>query len=133
MAYSLDTDSFINTFTRIVARRGKPTYVVSDNSTNFVGAERKLRELVEAFDQEKIANKTTQDYAMEWKFNPSSAPHFSGVFEAMNKSAKKAIKAILGNADITDEELHTAICDVERLLTHDQSALSVKILMIFPC
>ena len=94
----------------MVARRGKPTYVVSDNGTNFVGAERELRELVEAFDQEKIANKTTQDYAMEWKFNPPSAPHFDGVFEAMIKSAKKAIKAILGNADITDEELHTAIC-----------------------
>ena len=59
MAYSLDTDSFINAFTRMVARRGKPTYVVSDN-----GAERELRELVEAFDQEKIANKTTQDYAI---------------------------------------------------------------------
>jgi hypothetical protein len=53
---------------------------------------------------------------MEWKFNPPSAPHFGGVFEAMIKSAKKAIKAILGNADITDEELHTAICDAERLL-----------------
>ena len=116
MAYSLDTDSFINAFTRMVARRGKPTYVVSDNGTNFVGAERELRELVEAFDQEKIANKTTQDYAIEWKFNPPSAPHFGGVFEAMIKSAKKAIKAILGNADITDEELHTAICDAERLL-----------------
>ena len=116
MAYSLDTDSFINAFTRMVARRGKPTYVVSDNGTNFVGAKRELRELVEAFDQEKIANKTTQDYAMEWKFNPPSAPHFGGVFEAMIKSAKKAIKAILGNADITDEELHTAICDAERLL-----------------
>jgi hypothetical protein len=61
MAYSLDTDSFINAFTRMVARRGKPTYVVSANGTNFVGAERELRELVEAFDQEKVANKKTQD------------------------------------------------------------------------
>ena len=34
----------------------------------------------------------------------------------MIKSAKNSIGAILGNADITDEELHTAICGAERLL-----------------
>lgn len=116
MSYSLDTDSFINAFTRMVSRRGTPAYVLSDNGTNFVGAERELRELVEAFDQEKIIHKTTQGYNIEWKFNPPSAPHFGGVFESMIKSAKKAIKAILGNADISDEELHTAICGAERLL-----------------
>ena len=48
MSYSLDTDSFINAFTRMTSRRGTPTYVISDNGTNFVGAERELRELVEA-------------------------------------------------------------------------------------
>jgi hypothetical protein len=47
---------------------------------------------------------------------PPSAPHFGGVFEAMIKSAKKAIKIVLGNADITDEELQTAICGAEKLL-----------------
>ena len=116
MAYALDTDSFINAFSRMVARRGTPAFVLSDNGTNFVGAERELRELVEALDQEKIASKTTREYDIEWKFNPPSAPHFGGVFEAMIKSAKKSIRAILGNADITDEELHTAICGAERLL-----------------
>ena len=34
----------------------------------------------------------------------------------MIKSGKKAIKAILGDADVTDEELHSAICGAERLL-----------------
>ena len=34
----------------------------------------------------------------------------------MIKSAKKAIKGILGNADVSDEELHTAICGAEKLL-----------------
>ena len=116
MAYALDTDSFINAFSRMVARRGTPAFVLSDNGTNFVGAERELRELVEALDQEKIASKTIREYDIEWKFNPPSAPHFGGVFEAMIKSAKKSIRAILGNADITDEELHTAICGAERLL-----------------
>jgi hypothetical protein len=34
----------------------------------------------------------------------------------MIKSAKKALRAILGEADVTDEELHTAMCAVEGLL-----------------
>lgn len=116
MSYSLDTDSFINAFTRMTSRRGTPTYVISDNGTNFVGAERELRELVEAFDPDRITHETTKHHHIDWKFNPPSAPHFGGVFEAMIKSAKKAIKAILGDADVNDEELHTAICGAERLL-----------------
>lgn len=34
----------------------------------------------------------------------------------MIKSAKKAIKAILGDADVSDKELQTSICGAERLL-----------------
>ena len=44
------------------------------------------------------------------------APHFGGVHESMIKSAKRAIKAILGNADVTDEELMTAIIGAEGLI-----------------
>ena len=109
LSYSLDTDSFINAFTWMTSRRGTPTYVISDNGTNFVGAECELLELVEAHDSDRITQETSKYHPIEWKFNPPSAPHFGGVFEALIKSAKKAIKAILGDADVTDEELHLAI------------------------
>ena len=100
----------------MVSRRGTPSYVVSDNGTNFVAAERELRELIENLDQEKIVRETTKYQPITWKFNPPSAPHFGGVFEALIKSAKKAIKIILGDADIRDEELHTAICGAEKMI-----------------
>ena len=38
------------------------------------------------------------------------------MFEALIKSAKNAIKAILRDAHINDKELHTAICGDDRLL-----------------
>ena len=116
MAYALDTDSFINAFVRMTSRRGTPNYVISDNGTNYIGAERELRGLIEGLDQDRIVRETTKFHQIDWKFNPPSAPHFGGVFEAMIKSAKKAIKAILGDSEITDEELSTAICGAERLL-----------------
>ena len=39
-----------------------------------------------------------------------------GAHEALVKSAKRAIYAVLSNADITDEELVTAIAGAESLL-----------------
>ena len=71
---------------------------------------------MEYVDQDRIIRESTKHHRIDWKFNSPSTPHFGGVFEALIKSAKKAIKAILGNADINDEELHTAICGAERLL-----------------
>ena len=53
---------------------------------------------------------------VKWTFNPPSAPHFGGVFETMIKAAKKAILAILANADINDEELITAFTGAEALI-----------------
>ena len=116
MSYSLDTGSFINAFYRMTSRRRTPRYVISDNGTNFVGAERELRELVQHLNKEKIMQKATKLYPVEWEFNPPIAPHFGGVFEALVKSAKKTIKAILGDADAWDQKLHTAICGAERLM-----------------
>ena len=91
-------------------------HVISDDGSNFVGVESELREFVEAPDSEE----TTMYHRTDWKFNPPSAPHFGDVYVAMIKSAKKAIKAILGDVDVNDEELHTAICGAERLLNSRQ-------------
>ena len=38
VAFSLDTSSFLQALQRFVSRRGKPEMLVSDNATNFVGA-----------------------------------------------------------------------------------------------
>lgn len=46
VASSLDTDSFVNALRRLIARRGQVSELRSDNGTNFVGAERELREAI---------------------------------------------------------------------------------------
>ena len=103
MAYGLDTDSFLRCFVRMTSRRGYPLTIVSDQGTNFVGADRELQELQSAPAQNKIQNQTA-DKGVKWIFNPPLAPHFGGVHEVMIKAAKKAIRAILTNADVNDEE-----------------------------
>lgn len=54
MAYGIDTDSFPNAFYQMVNQRGLPREILSDNGTNFVAAERELRELAVKLDQNKI-------------------------------------------------------------------------------
>ena len=112
MAYGLDTDSFLRAFTRMSNRRGLPEEMLSDNGTNFVGANEELHKLT----SDSKLKESLVHRKVKWTFNPPSAPHFGGVYETMIKAAKRAILAILGNADITDEEQLTAFTEAESLL-----------------
>ena len=115
LSFRLDTDSFLNSFWRFCHRRGFPQNVVSDNGSNFVGGTGELKELVSNFDVNKIIEKTAVKN-VSWSFNPPLSPHFGGMFECMIKAAKKSMKKVLENADITDEELLTAITGAEFLI-----------------
>ena len=115
MATSLDTGAFLNAFVRMTARRGWPVTMLSDNGTNFVGAEKEIRELVSQLDREQL-QRMTSNRGVTWHWNPPLAPHFGGVVESMIKSAKRAISAILRDADINDEELQTTSVGVESLM-----------------
>ena len=46
----------------------------------------------------------------------SSGPSFWGINDIMVKAVKKAIYAVIGNADLTDEELMTVFTGAESLL-----------------
>ena len=126
----------------MTARRGWPTKMLSDNGSNFVGAKKEIRELVGELDHNQVQHMTSNE-GVHWYWNPPSAPHFGGVFEAMIKSSKRAIYAILKDADITDEELQTMFIGVEslmnsRLLTalsdnpNDEPVLTLNHLLIVP-
>ena len=99
----------------MVATRGRPEEVTSDNETNFVGAERELRELVQAMDQEQIAGNVANN-GIRWNWNPPLGSHFGTVFESPVKEAKKTLKATVGNAGLTDDEQQTAMKEVEALM-----------------
>ena len=46
MALSQETDAFLNALTRMVARKGWPKLMLSDNGTNYVGAASEIKDLV---------------------------------------------------------------------------------------
>ena len=87
----------------MTTRRGWPKQMYG---TNFVSSPREIKELVSAIDQDKV-QRMTSNKGVTWNWNPPVAPHFGGVFESMIKSARRAIAAVLGGAEVNDEELET--------------------------
>ena len=115
LAYGLDVDAFMRAYTRFTSRRGTPLEITSDNGTNFVGAARELKDIVDTMDKNEIRRRTAQDRT-KWHFNPPAGPHFGGAHESLIKSSKRALAATLADRDVTDEEMYTAITGAEALV-----------------
>ena len=111
----LDTDCCLNAIMWFIARRGKPVKMISDNGTNFIGAEKELAEYIAAWNKVRIEEHLIQQ-GIRWKFNPPAAPHFGGVWERLVRSCKKAMYAVLGNRSVTEDVLSTTMCLVEQTL-----------------
>jgi hypothetical protein len=115
IAHSLDTDSFINALFRFISRRGNPDTVRSDNGTNFVGAERELRESIKNWNQNQIADELRQR-EINWLFQPPLASHMSGVWERMIQSVREVLAAVAKMQTFSDEGLLTWMCQVEAIV-----------------
>ena len=102
-------------FERFVSRRGTPAMIWSDNGTNFIGAEKELRECVEKWNTLNIAAELANK-GIKLRFNPPSAPHQSGIWERLVRSFKRVLYTIIGTRRLTDEVLNTNFCLVEYAL-----------------
>ena len=97
---------------RFASRRSTPAMIWSDNGTNFIGAEKELRECVEKRNTLNIAAELAHK-GIKWRFNPPSAPRQGGIWERLVRSFKRVLYTILGARRLTDEVLNTTFCLVE--------------------
>ena len=112
---SMDASSCVMGVEQFVSRRGTSAFIWSDNGTNFVRAEKELRESIEKWKPTKIAVELAHK-GIKWKFNPFSAPHQGGIWERLVRSFKRILYSILGTPRLTDEVLNTTFCLVEHAL-----------------
>ncbi|KAF0729511.1 Integrase catalytic domain-containing protein, partial [Aphis craccivora] len=104
----LSTAAFINALNRFFDRRGRSTTIFTDNATNFVGANRKMKEWSDLFNSEQHKKKVQEaltDVGVQWRFIPPRSPHFGGLWEAAVKSMKHLLQKTVGNAHLLFEEL----------------------------
>ena len=107
---------------RFIARRGTPTTIMSDNGTNFVGAQKELLACIEIWNQ--LAPAVFVQKGIKWKFNPPSAPHHGGSWERLVWSVKRVLYDILGNRRVTEEVLRTTLCLEQSLNARPITAVS---------
>lgn len=111
---SLSTEHFLAAFSRFCSRRGTCCEVWSDNGTNFVGANRALRETWEKIIKDCEMRTAIQE--ISWKFIPRHSPTFGGLWEACVKSMKYFVKRMMGTRNLTYEEFNTLLCQIEALM-----------------
>ncbi|XP_031349442.1 uncharacterized protein LOC116175453 [Photinus pyralis] len=129
----MTTDSFLGAVKRLISRRGHVTDFYSDNGTNFVGADREFQKLMRSESLKNKLNVTAQN--INWHFIPPRAPHHGGLWEASIKLIKHNLKRVVGNANLTFEEMYTVLTGIEACINsrpitpisndpHDLTALS---------
>lgn len=115
VAYSLDTDSCINALRRFICRRGPVSSLRSDNGTNFIGANKELKQSLATLNNAKIQGALVQD-GIKWSFNTPTASHQGGVWERLIRSVRSILTSVLGQQVLDDEGLQTLFCEVEAIL-----------------
>ena len=115
VAHSLDTDSFINSLRRFISRRGAPEEIRSDNGTNFKGGNREISEAIRQWNLNQLHEFLLQR-EIRWHFNPPRASHMGGVWERQIRSVRKVFAAVLKEQTLTDEGLHTLLCEAEAII-----------------
>ncbi|XP_046142834.1 uncharacterized protein LOC123988088 [Osmia bicornis bicornis] len=110
-------EAFIAAYKRFSGRRGIPATITSDCGTNFVCADKELRTMLAKVSRDPGAISTTLvNDGTDWRFNPPSAPHFGGKWEAAVKSVKFHIRRVVGDTALTFEEFTTLLTQIEAVL-----------------
>ncbi|GFT60783.1 integrase catalytic domain-containing protein [Trichonephila clavipes] len=108
--------AFIACFKRFGARRGKPSEIFCDQVTNFYGASRDLRKEFRQLMKEDAVHQFLVTDNINFHFNPPSAPHFGGIWEATVKSFTFHLNRVIGVTSLTFEELSTLSSQIEACL-----------------
>ena len=125
---TMETDSFINALRRFICRRGPIRQIRSDRGTNFVGANKELKQAVAEFNHEKITSELLSRNCdwIDFKFNVPSASHMGGVWERQIRTVRSVLSSLLqsNGSQLDDESLRTLMCETEAIV--NSRPLTVK-------
>ena len=101
-----------------------PNEIRSDNGSNFVGAEKELRDWVTCWDQNKIAD-CLIERKIKWEFNPPYASHRGGIWERMIRTTRKILNSVAWRQSLDEESLWTYLTEAERVI-NDRPLTAVR-------
>ncbi|VDK17639.1 unnamed protein product [Anisakis simplex] len=103
VVHDLSAESFMQTFRRYIARRGKPETILSDNAAQFKLAS-------------KLFNELNNLQTIRWKFITERAPWQGGLYERLIGLTKQTMKKAIGRRLLDEEELRTLVTDAEGII-----------------
>ena len=104
--------SFLYALRKLVASRGMPRKIYSDNGKQFSYAARILTKI----QKQKHVNEYLAHNKIEWKFIPSKAPWWGGFWERMVQSMKRHLKATLGKETLDYEQFDVILKEISYVM-----------------
>ena len=108
----MSTQSFLRCLKRFASRRGLPRKILSDNGKTFRAASKYIK----AVFADHVIEEYLAGLGCAWIFNVEYAPWWGGAFERMVKSTKRCLRKMIGRAQLTLDELLTAIVEIEAVI-----------------
>ena len=114
---SLETQTFVAAFRRMIARRGWPRKIISDSALTFKRASKDLKLRCQNIDVTQLTNGVKiGPEGIEWIFNCPRSPWWGGTFERTIGLMKDRLKYGLKSAKLSFLGLTTVLCEVEAIL-----------------
>jgi hypothetical protein len=92
----------------------------SDRGSNFIGAQRELRQALEEMNEEKIRVELLKHNCdwIEFKMNVPKASHFGGIWERQIRTVRSVLNPLMRNNStyLDDEAFRTLMCEVESIV-----------------
>lgn len=105
---SLETGEFINSLKRLIARRGRPTKIYSDNGRTFIATANWLKKVR----KDERLNTFLGAHEITWQFNLSRAPWWGGQFERFIGVMKGAFYKTVEQGQLSWDVLSEVVLDV---------------------
>ena len=85
--------------------------IVSDNGSNFKGADREIKEAVACWNEQE-ANERLSEEGLEWSFGPAACGSFGGVWERLVGIVKNSFKACMQGRTLSREAFDSLCASV---------------------
>ena len=102
-------NEFIKCFKQLIARRGRPKTVYSDNAKTFQAAAKWLKQVIKTEEFNEFLTKKN----IKWKFNLPRAPRWGGHFERLIGLPKHSLFNALGKTSLSWNELESVQLEVQ--------------------
>ena len=131
----------VNAIVKLSAQYPTLHKLVSDNGTNFKGANREINEAMAAWDKSTMQDKMNE-MKLVWEFGPAHCGHWGGLWERMIKVVKSSLTACMGRRVIDLDTFDTLLAGItgvvnRRPLTKNSNSISEPLVLtpmnlIFP-